>query len=219
MAVSKDYIPYKDIDFESWSIAFAKEVAAGAAEWGIPAKEVAELQALVEKFSTLLFQALGPTRNPVIVLNKNQTRKQLVTTIRAMAGFRLKNPAITDAQRVLLGLHVRDKAYTSIQAPETSPSIRTQLHHICQIVVRLNNPNGSKAKPYGTIGAFIAYEISDTPITHYKSLTRNVLATRTPCTLLFDDTERGKNVSIAACWQTKKGKRGPWSPIIHAIVP
>jgi hypothetical protein len=219
MAVNKDYIPYKDTDFKNWGTAFVKGVAAGAEEWGIPAEEVAELQALVEQFSALLFQALSPRKTPVIVFKKNQIRKQLVTAIRTMTGFRLKNPAIADYQRVTLGLHVRDKAYTRIQAPDTCPQINTWLRLTYQVIVVIHNADGGRAKPYGTVGAYIAYEVSDTPIKSYKSLTRNVLATRTPCTLDFEDADRGKNVYIAACWQTKKGKRGPWSQIINTIVP
>jgi hypothetical protein len=77
----------------------------------------------------------------------------------------------------------------------------------------------SKAKPYGTNGAVIAYAVLNAPPTNPDALTHTVLATRTPHILEFTEEERGKTVYVTICWQNEKGQRGPWSEIESAIVP
>jgi hypothetical protein len=45
------------------------------------------------------------------------------------------------------------------------------------------------------------------------------MASRTPFTLHFDETERGKTVQIALAWQNERGILGQWSEYKAAIVP
>jgi hypothetical protein len=45
------------------------------------------------------------------------------------------------------------------------------------------------------------------------------MASRTPFTLHFEETDRGKTVYVALAWQNERGIRGAWSDIKSAIVP
>jgi hypothetical protein len=40
-----------------------------------------------------------------------------------------------------------------------------------------------------------------------------------PYTLRFDETERGKTVYVALCWQNQRGQLGPWTGMQSTIVP
>ena len=135
-------------------------------------------------------------------------------------GFRLRNPIITDAQRIALGLHVRDTTYTTVSVPKTRPELDIDVVGFRRLkVIFRDMGSDSKAKPYGTIGAVIAYAVLDAPPADPDALTRTVLATRTPYIIEFTEEERGKTVYAAICWQNEKGERGPWSEIESAIVP
>jgi len=45
------------------------------------------------------------------------------------------------------------------------------------------------------------------------------MASRTPFTLHFEETERGKTVYVALCWQNERGITGAWSEFKSAIIP
>jgi hypothetical protein len=42
---------------------------------------------------------------------------------------------------------------------------------------------------------------------------------RTPHTLKFDETDRGKTVYIALQWQNERGITGQWSDIKSTVIP
>ena len=83
----------------------------------------------------------------------------------------------------------------------------------------INRDTGSSAIPYYLTGAVIYYTVSDTPVTDQAELSLSRLATRSPVNLIFESTQRGKTVYIAARWQNRRGELGPWSEIVSAIIP
>ncbi|MDR2765257.1 MAG: hypothetical protein LBB90_09550 [Tannerella sp.] len=215
-----DYIPKKDSELVPWGANFTGQVAANAGQWDIPSNEVTELQTANTAFATLQAQADSPAKNAIIVAEKNAARKTLVAKIRELAGFRLKNPVITDAQRIALGLHVHDTKPSNIPAPKSRPELDIDVVDFRRLTAAFHDQGSdSKAKPYGTNGAVIVYAVLDTPPADVSALTRSVLATRTPHILEFTEEERGKTVYVAICWQNEKGEKGPWSEIESAIVP
>jgi hypothetical protein len=215
-----DYIPKKDSELVPWGANFTSKVAASASRWGIPSNEVVDLQNAYDAFVTLQKKADSPDKTTVIVAEKNAARKKLVDLIRALAGFRLKNPIITDAERVGMGLHVHDVTPTTIDVPKTRPELDLDVLDFRRLYAAFHEQGSkSKAKPYGVNGAVIVYAVLDAPPADHGALTRNVLATRTPHVLEFTEEERGKTVYVAICWQNEKGQKGPWSEIESAIVP
>ena len=220
MSTKSDYIPKKDAELVPWSANFTAGVADNAGAWDIPGNEVSELQTANTAFATLQAKADSPAKTTVIVAEKNAARKTLETRIRELVGFRLKNPVITDAQRIALGLHVRDTTYTTVSVPKTRPELDIDVVDFRRLKASFHDMgSSSKAKPYGTVGAVIAYAVLDAPPADPDALTRTLLATRTPHILEFTEEERGKTVYVAICWQNEKGERGPWSEIESAIVP
>jgi hypothetical protein len=218
--MSKDYIPKKDADLVTWSANFSAQVANNAGAWDIPSGEVVDLQNAGSLFATLQAQANSPARTPVIIAEKKVAREDLVTKIRALVNFRLKNPIITNAERIALGLHVHDGKPSTIKPPQTRPELDIDVVDFRRLKVNFHDMGSkSKAKPYGVNGGLIKYAVLDEPPADHNALTRTVLATRTPHILEFTEEERGKTVYIVICWQNEKGELGPWSEIESAIVP
>jgi hypothetical protein len=220
MGTKTDYIPRKDAELVPWSDNFRAHVAANAAEWGIPDGEVEELEAATGTFAALQAEADSPVRNPIIVAEKNAARRNLVRIIRTMTSFRLKNPVITRAGRIAMGLHVRDVAYSTIGVPTSHPALHVETSNARELkIAYANRGSRSKAKPYGISGAVIAYAVADEPPASQDDLTRSLLVTRTPYFLEFAEQERGHRVYFAVCWQNEKGRKGPWSDMTSTIVP
>jgi hypothetical protein len=82
-----------------------------------------------------------------------------------------------------------------------------------------NRDTGSSTVHYYLTGAVIFFNVSDTPVTDPNELKQFVLATHSPYKLVFDPSQRGKKVYIAARWQNRRGEKGPWSEIICVVVP
>jgi hypothetical protein len=220
MSVHWDYIPKKDAELVMWSANFTSGIAANATDWGITVNELSTLKKANANFAALQAKADSPTKTSIIVAEKNAARKTLVAEIRELVGFRLKNPIITNAQRVALGLHVHDTTPTSIPVPTTRPELDIDVRDVRRLKVSFHDQDTiSKAKPYGVNGAVIIYAVLDAPPADHSALSRNVLATRTPHILEFSEEERGKTVYVAICWQNEKGQKGPWSEIENAIIP
>jgi hypothetical protein len=215
-----DYIPKKDSELVAWSANFTAKVSAKAKDWEIPADEVAALQVADASYASLQKEVDSPARTAISVAEKNKARKVLEAKIRRLAGFRLKNPVITDAERISLGLHVRDTKPSAIPAPASRPELDVDVLDVRRLqIVFYDMGSVSKAKPYGVSGAVVAYAVLDAPPANSDALTRIVVATRTPHVLEFTEQERGKSVYLAICWLNRRGQRGPWSAIKSAIVP
>jgi hypothetical protein len=219
MANKQDYLPRKDSELVVWSKNFLTLILANADAWSIPQTETRVLQTAVTNFQTLQSQADSPAKNKAIVKQKNDAKKILKEKIRELVNYRLKNPVITDAQRILLGLHVRDTHPSPVPIPATTPEFNIEVIGVRQLSVSFRDSgSATKAKPYGVNGAVILFAVLDFPPT-IKDLTQSVLATRTPHKFVFDDSERGKTVYFAICWQNEKGERGSLSDIQSAIIP
>jgi hypothetical protein len=134
-------------------------------------------------------------------VQKNDARKNLESIIRTPADFRLRNPVISDAERIAVGLHVRDTRPTAINVPKLCPGVIIKVVGFRRLKVFFHNmKTKGKGKPYGAIGAVIVYAMLDAPPAGIDALTRSVPATRTPHILEFTEEERGKKtVYIAVC--------------------
>ncbi|MDR2641545.1 MAG: hypothetical protein LBC74_02000 [Planctomycetaceae bacterium] len=220
MTVRRDYIPTKDAEIAAWSENFTNIVLANAGSWEISPQETTDLQTATTNFKNMHDLADSPVRNKIIVKEKNDAKKILKDRIRHLVNFRLRNPIITDAQRISMGLHVRDTAPSPIPVPSSRPEMNIDVLDFRRLSVSFHDfGSASKAKPYGVNGAVILYSVLNSPPQGLDDLTHTVLATRTPYIFEFNDKDRGKTVYFAICWQNEKGERGPMSEISHAIIP
>jgi len=216
----RDYIPRKDGDLVAWSANFASEVVGHIAAWGIPEQDAVDLQTATTNFALIYRKANSAARTSGLVTAKDTARKILVKMIRGLVNFQLKNPIITDAERVDMKIPVYDKVRTSRFNIVTRPKITIGILDVRRLKVNFSDINSaSKAKPHGIIGALVYYSVLDTPATSIADLKHSVLATRTPYRMEFDEKLRGKTVYIALCWQNGRGKTGPFSDIKSAIIP
>jgi len=217
-----DYIPHIDSALVDWADHFATQIVANATAWEIPATDVTALQTAVTLFKTLHGQAASPEKNSIIVAQKNAARDDLKEKIRALADFRLKNPVITPAQRLDLGLTVKDTNPTPIPTPSSRPEFYFKVKDVRILEIHFKDlASENKAKPYGVNGAVISYALFDTApaAISLDDLTKSVLATRTPYILEFAEADRGKRIYAALCWQNEKGEKGAFSEIQSAIIP
>jgi hypothetical protein len=219
MSIHRDYVPKKDSLLYAWGGNFTVKVAENATAWTIPTSEVSALQAAYTSFAQLYEKVSGSDRTRTLVSDKNDARDAFVELVRTMVGFRLRNPIITDGQRLALGLNVRSTTPTPIDVPKTFPTMQIKVATTCRLKISFTESGTkSRAKPYGIDGAIIAYAILPEPPVNVAALSLRVRATRTPHVIAFAEEEIGKKAYFSICWQNEKGEQGPWSPIKSANI-
>jgi hypothetical protein len=98
---------------------------------------------------------------------------------------------ITDAERIALGLHVRDTTPSTIGVPTTRPEIDIDVVDFRRLKVLFHDMGSdNKAKPYGVNSAVIIYSVLDAPTTAPLPAACRLPAPRIPSNLLRKNAEK-----------------------------
>jgi hypothetical protein len=219
---SISYIPRPDADFNEWQEQFMSYLAANLARFGLQSADIAELNNLKMDWFIKYSVTTDPAqRTPPAVLAKTEQRKVYEKALRAFAIEHLiHNSKLTNADRLSLGLTVPKDTRTPVPVPETSPSFRVLMPEQRRLVIEFYDETAEKrAKPPGVHGAEIRHAILAAPPEHLDELTHSAFDTRSPFTLDYDESDRGKTVYLCLRWENTRGEKGPWSPLASAIIP
>jgi hypothetical protein len=191
--MGRTYLPEKEGELALWSERFLEQIIDNAAQWEIPHNEVNNLEKIVEEYNKYFKIIDSPLKTKIDVVKKNVAKIEMSRQIRAMTSFRLRNPVITDDQRIALGLRIKNRKRKPIPQPDKAPLIYLQITNGRQLSVEFRDPETNKrAKPYGISGILILFQVRNTLPTEPEDLEHNVLATRTPHKLTFSEEDRGK---------------------------
>ena len=152
---------------------------------------------------------------------------------RARLAFRALVAQMRDIRRRVFFMPPLDEADFSdlgLQPPDTIRTPHIDVPEIVDFVIHLSSirelvidfwiqGETHRAKPHGYDGAVIIWGIRDTPPAEPHELPNHTMASRTPHTLAFGETERGKTVQIALAWQNERGTIGQYSEYKSAIIP
>jgi hypothetical protein len=217
---NEDFIPEKEEHFITWANIFIKGLGDMISKIGIPSSEYQLLVSLnndfLEKYR--IAQTLT-TRTPLAILSKNEALQLLKKTIRQDVNeFIRYNRAITDADRIKLNLPIYKKSRTPSEVAAVFPKYFVESYMTRHLRIHFQNTDGPKF-PAGQIGVEIHWAILDEPPKNADELTNMSLAVRSPFTLTFYESQRGKKIYFALCWENTRGRRGPWSDIISTVIP
>ncbi|MDR1459064.1 MAG: hypothetical protein LBI60_02495 [Bacteroidales bacterium] len=218
--MGKHYLPWKEGELALWSERFMEELEVNADLWEIPHKEINDLKIIVQEFNHYFKIIDSPLRTKIDIVKKNVAKTEMLRQIRLMVNFRLRNPVITNDQRIALGLFIRRPKGTPIPPPQKSPAIYLRIVNSRQITAEIRDPYASKRiKPYGITNIRLSYSIGEQAPNNPEYFQHHLLATKTLQHITFTEEDRGKKLFLAAQWQNKKGQTGPWSDIICTIIP
>jgi hypothetical protein len=192
-----------------------------ADKWGIPTEEVAVLQEANRLFDESIHKVGGSEKTATVVSIKNARRKQLVRIIRTLTGFRLRNPVISDADRLRLGLHVADRTPTPPPVAESHPLVKIDTSLLAHLTFHFYGKRHSahNSKPPGQHGVEIGWVICPSPVTRLDELIHSAFSTKPSFSLTFAHNQRGQRVCCAFRWENTRGEKGPWSMIMEAFIP
>jgi hypothetical protein len=215
-----DYVPHSDAKLADWADNFVERLEANGLLWGVAAEETAEIKSAAADFRALHSKTSNKgARTQTLTQQKNTARERLTALIRALAGFRLKNPIITDAERLALGLHVRDKAYTRIDAPTAQPTVKILIsRNHYEHKLKVLNPSGDSSKPSDAQVVHYAWQVGGEPPQTGAELKNSRFSRCTRYVVKYTEAEEGKIVYYSCCYENSKGDQGPWAATARAII-
>jgi hypothetical protein len=244
--MSKSYMPDKMELFHKWQLSLIVYLLANALKWKIPLPPNVRDTADLERNKGHNFVPYDVDASPVsavlnlqaeyeeaysVAINKaTRTSASLKNLHMATANYKeglheflnayvANNKLVTDGDRTILGIPVYKKLLNPSEAPDYAPAIDIEIHYGRRITVNIFNPkNGRKAIPYGMSGAVVAWAIGD-HILAQEELTNSILSTRTPYVIQCGEGDNGKIIYLSACWQTKRGMKGPWCMVQSVVIP
>jgi hypothetical protein len=135
------------------------------------------------------------------------------------------NPLVTPEDLLALGMPQRPSGERHPSPVETDPpdceASSSLLSHLIFHFSPLEKEGerAHKGKPAGQHGGELRYVASETEITRYEELVHSEFSTTSPITIEFDGNLRGRKVYFAMRWENNVGKKGPFGPIMSAIIP
>lgn len=223
----QSYIPSKDADFSAWILNFATLITAAPATYGLTAPAAVIIQAANDAFQPAYVAATDPvTRTAPTVAEKDAQRVSATATVRPYAVQISRNAAVTDENKVAVGVNLPNNAPVPIPPPSTypMPSLRSAapLTHLLGYADS-GAPSG-KSKPYGVIGCEVFRSVGTVAAVDPAQATYYNTATKAPFTSSFGAGDIGKVCTYFMRWTTRSGpsgltQKGPFSaPLVLTIM-
>jgi hypothetical protein len=219
--VMADFFPKREADLLEWVKNFSAVVTVKASVWNIPADTAQDLTAKVNAYETTYEAAKGENGTKALILEKNERRDALKADLRNIKNKYIDyNDAVTDPDRERLGLPIRDRNPTPKPKPTSRPLLEVvPTNNRQHTATAINQAAGKKTKPADVHGVRYVWEIRDAAPANADDLRRSVFRIKTTEVFDYEESDRGKRVFYAACYENAKGEAGPWSDIVEAIIP
>ena len=226
MARAPSYIPPQDAAFEAWFLNLSTLLTATPLAYGITAPQAATVQAQYDLWNPAYVLATDPTtRTPVTVAAKTGVRNVAEATIRPICQQIARNPSITDADKIALGLNPPNTTPAPVPPPTVAPVLGLISAAPLQVTLSVQNPDTptSKAKPPGVVATEIWAAIGTTHATDPAQCTLVGRWTKSPNRLDFGAGDTGKKLTVFARYVTQSGSggqsfNGPWSMPLNSTV-
>lgn len=198
-----------------WSLNFSTRISATPTVFDLTATEAAAYAALHTDYTTKLAVADNPgTRTRAAIAAKNTSKAALLARARQFAKVIKASPTVTDAQRIDLGLPVRDGTPTPVPPPASRPLL--VVDPFGNVAVRDEASPTHRRKPTGAIGAVLFAAVlpdgQPAPTTPDEARYAGV-ATRDKFAVPLPEDAGGKFLYVMAQWLNGKGQPGPVSTV------
>ena len=196
-------------------------MTAQAASWNIPAAVLTELDALFQAAESALATAQNETtRTPVATAQCRAAFEALAEKMRDIKRRYFLEPPLTDADIISLGLKPHDTIHTLSGTPTAQVTVETYLvgrHELgIKIVYVTGNPHDAANKGY-RIWFSVAAQ-GDTPPANPQDLRDSFYTKRKKDLMEFAFEDSGKTAYFAVQVENE-GKKGPWGPMVSALIP
>jgi hypothetical protein len=189
--------------------------------WNIPNETLTELENLHQTAAEALATAKNETtRTPVATAQCKAAFEALIARLRDIKKRYFLTPPLQDPDYISLGLKPRDNVPSPSGTPTSQVTIETFLvgrHELgVKIVYVTGNPNDPANKGYRIWHSVIAP--GETPPVNPDDLRKSFFTKRKKDVIEFDFGDSGKTAWFAVQIENE-GKKGPWGPMVQALIP
>jgi hypothetical protein len=209
-------IPTSDEALANWSTnANTRLVADGVTVYLLTAGQVSGYTPLhdsfVASFNTYKAARDAGTRSESLTAQKDDDKRSLLVYARAIYGAVQINPAVSDADKILLGVHVKDVEPSPSTLPAVPPTltIASVVGRTVNVVLRDPTFPDRRALPIGATGAFVMTHLGETAPTNPFSYSLQGATGRTSATVILpNDVAPGTKIWLSAVWLGKRKQMG-----------
>jgi hypothetical protein len=221
MPVNKDWFPSSRDEqlamAKNWGLILPSKQAA----WNIPEAAVTGLADATGAADTALSAAKNEaTRTPVATARCREAFKSLEEKMRDIKRRYFLMPPLTEADFAALGLALPDPARTPSGVPTAEATVEIYLagrHELgVKIVYVSGSPNDKANKGYRIW--YKAVPPGGEQVTSPKQLNESYFTRRKKDMMRFEFEDSGKTAYIAVQIEND-GKKGPWGPLVSAVIP
>ncbi|GHS86508.1 hypothetical protein FACS189487_00930 [Campylobacterota bacterium] len=221
MAQRSDWLPTT----REGILAMAREwqivMTAKQTEWNIPYTATQELTTLTTAAETALSTAQNEaTRTPVATAQCRDAFGALTAFMRDSKRRFFLAPPLTNPDFVSLGLKPHDSTPTHSGTPTAQVTVETYLlgrHELgVKFIYVTGNPADLANKGFRIWYSVVAH--GETPPASPDDLRKSFLTKRKKDVLEFEFGESGKTAWFAVQIENE-GKKGPWGPLVSALIP
>lgn len=154
-------------------------------------------------------------------LTKASAKKAAVKAIRDFARTSVRNnPFLNDELRQELGVHIPDTTPTPQLRPIDAPNTTVDgtSSHLQHRVKALNPETGKTGKPTGVHGVRFVWQVGGERPHNGASMLKGQFSRKPDIIVSHDESDRGKPVYYASCYENTKGEAGPWSIVVDAYL-
>jgi hypothetical protein len=230
MAKSTDWLPRT----RELRVAMAKNwlsaLQTKAQAWNIPATAAQDLTAKTTEAENWLEKDLSADRTKTITAQTKAAFDDLEAFMRDFKRRYFLVPPLADTDLVSLELKPQDRTPTTEADPTAQPEADLTFPGVHLVELKNIRPVGG-AQPHdgSDCGARVYYGLTGTPTTKHKFRVEGVptsghdlpyseWASKKKILLDFDG-ESGNTVYFCLQYENKKGKAGPFGPILKAVIP
>lgn len=219
MAVS--FIPTRDDEYDGFLFNFKTALTAAPATYGMTAPDAVAISAAYTAWHTKFVAATNIlTRTRMTIAQKDAEKVLSLSLLREQCSIIRANPAVSDANKIALGITVRDPVPTTIPPPATIPllSVVNSSPGVQSLLAVDSSTPTSRSKPAGVIGLLVFKAVGAVAAIDPLQATFEGMFTRTPGAMPQDVANNGKVATYFARWTNAKGEEGPWSAPVTCTI-
>lgn len=204
-----------------WSTTFRDVLVASPGNFFYDPADLVPLTSATNLFLSAQLAVANPeARSGALILARNNAQAAYYEVARPMYDAIQSNPNITDENKALAGVHVKDSTPTPIPVPNSKPlvSVIQVSGSVATLTIRDIDNQDKRARPLGAAGANLFSFVGENAPTTPDQWKFEGQVTKTKFELQLGQTlPAATKVWITACWYSARGETGPASDPIFTF--
>ena len=216
-----DFLPKAYNALLSWLVNFSGCLSTNFQRFGISEAALADLNVQIEAFRLAHEKVEHPNAGKTDRLDRKEKAAVVSKTVRNFVNTHLRyNEAVSNEDRMELGLNIPDTHPTPTPPPATYPVLFADISIILRVTLNIRDMDKlSRGKPAGVHGCEIRWAILDAPPAQTDALTHSAFSVKATHTFEFEEHQRGQRLYFRGRWESNRGEKGPWGEIGNTVIP